>query len=71
VYRGFTTGPPARPSPHTCAPAPAQSVRGHPEWKDKAATPALQEYCGGAIGLGEPRDRLEDDGNLVPARYRR
>ncbi|MGZ3102196.1 ABC transporter substrate-binding protein [Streptomyces sp. H72] len=52
-------------------PAPAQSVRGYPEWKDKVATPALQEYYSGAIGLDELRGRLEDDGNLVLARYQR
>jgi hypothetical protein len=52
-------------------PAPAQSVRGYPEWKDKVATPAFQEYYSGAIGLGELRKRLEGDGNLVLARYQR
>ncbi|MFI7011146.1 ABC transporter substrate-binding protein [Streptomyces sp. NPDC050145] len=52
-------------------PAPAQSVRGYPEWKDKVATPALQEYYSGAIGLGELRRRLVEDGNLVLARYQR
>ncbi|MBD0424793.1 sugar ABC transporter substrate-binding protein [Streptomyces sp. TRM S81-3] len=52
-------------------PAPAQSVRGYPEWKDKVATPALQEYYSGAIGLDELRTRLEEDGNLVLARYQR
>ncbi|MFG3198705.1 ABC transporter substrate-binding protein [Streptomyces sp. NPDC048208] len=52
-------------------PAPAQSVRGYPEWKDKIATPAYQEYYSGAIGLGELRRRLEKDGNLVLARYQR
>ncbi|GGZ26754.1 ABC transporter substrate-binding protein [Streptomyces poonensis] len=52
-------------------PAPAQSVRGYPEWKDKVATPALQEYYSGAIGLGELRERLVEDGNLVLARYQR
>ncbi|WP_394429293.1 ABC transporter substrate-binding protein [Streptomyces sp. SGAir0957] len=51
--------------------APAQSVRGYPEWKDKVATPALQEYYSGAIGLGELRRRLVKDGNLVLARYQR
>lgn len=51
--------------------APAQSVRGYPEWKDKVATPAFQEYYSGAIGLGELRERLEEDGNLVLARYQR
>ncbi|MDG9717826.1 ABC transporter substrate-binding protein [Streptomyces sp. DH24] len=53
------------------SPAPAQSVRGYPEWKDKVATPALQEYYSGAIGLGALRERLEKDGNLVLARYQR
>ncbi|MER8029617.1 extracellular solute-binding protein [Streptomyces bauhiniae] len=52
-------------------PAPAQSVRGYPEWKDKIATPAFQEYYSGAIGLDELRERLEKDGNLVLARYQR
>ncbi|MDT0573170.1 sugar ABC transporter substrate-binding protein [Streptomyces sp. DSM 3412] len=52
-------------------PAPAQSVRGYPEWKDKVATPAYQEYYSGAIDLDELRERLEDDGNLVLARYQR
>ncbi|MET9254971.1 sugar ABC transporter substrate-binding protein [Streptomyces sp. NPDC003717] len=52
-------------------PAPAQSVRGYPEWKDKVATPALQEYYSGAIGLSELTRRLERDGNLVLARYQR
>ncbi|MEW1778512.1 sugar ABC transporter substrate-binding protein [Streptomyces sp. NPDC086777] len=53
------------------SPAPAQTVRGYPEWKDKVATPALQEYYSGAIGLGELGRRLEKDGNLVLARYQR
>ncbi|MDI3390098.1 extracellular solute-binding protein [Streptomyces sp. B-S-A8] len=51
--------------------APAQSVRGYPEWKDKVATPALQEYYSGAIDMGELRRRLVEDGNLVLARYQR
>ncbi|MFF1451365.1 ABC transporter substrate-binding protein [Streptomyces sp. NPDC058274] len=51
--------------------APAQSVRGYAEWKDKVATPAFQEYYSGAIGLDELRHRLEKDGNLVLARYQR
>ncbi|MFF8695583.1 ABC transporter substrate-binding protein [Streptomyces sp. NPDC015144] len=52
-------------------PAPAQSVRGYPEWKDKVATPALQEYYSGAIGPDELTRRLVDDGNRVLARYQR
>ncbi|MFD0024052.1 ABC transporter substrate-binding protein [Streptomyces sp. NPDC058382] len=51
--------------------APAQSVRGYPEWKDKVATPAFQEYYSGAIGVAELRKRLVDDGNRVLARYQR
>ncbi|MFD5625098.1 ABC transporter substrate-binding protein [Streptomyces sp. NPDC127072] len=51
--------------------APAQSVRGYPEWKDKVATPAFQEYYSGAIGIEELRKRLVEDGNLVLARYQR
>lgn len=52
-------------------PAPAQSVRGYPEWKDKVATPAYQEYYSGAIDEAELRERLVKDGNLVLARYQR
>ncbi|WP_433545146.1 ABC transporter substrate-binding protein [Streptomyces sp. CA-294286] len=52
-------------------PAPAQAVRGYPEWKDKVATPAYQEYYSGAIDEEELRQRLERDGNLVLARYQR
>ncbi|MFJ6694764.1 ABC transporter substrate-binding protein [Streptomyces sp. NPDC091272] len=51
--------------------APAQEVRGYPEWKDKVATPAYQEYYSGAIDARELRQRLEKDGNLVLARYQR
>ncbi|MCB5906641.1 ABC transporter substrate-binding protein [Streptomyces pinistramenti] len=52
-------------------PAPAQSVRGYPEWKDKLATPGLQEYFSGGIDEKTLRGRLVDDGNLVLARYQR
>ncbi|MET9726049.1 ABC transporter substrate-binding protein [Streptomyces zaomyceticus] len=52
-------------------PAPAQSVRGYPEWKDKVATPAFQEYYSGAIDAAELRRRLVEDGNRVLARYQR
>lgn len=53
------------------SPAPAQSVRGYPEWKDKVATPAFQEYYSGAIDTAELRARLVGDGNRVLARYQR
>ncbi|MHC5907155.1 ABC transporter substrate-binding protein [Streptomyces sp. S6] len=65
---GWATG--TALAPHL-VPAPAQSVRGYPEWKDKVATPALQEYYSGAIGLDGLRRRFEKDGNLVLARYQR
>ncbi|MEU0843566.1 extracellular solute-binding protein [Streptomyces sp. NPDC005962] len=52
-------------------PAPALSVRGYPEWKDKVATPAFQEYYSGAIGMDGLRERLIEDGGLVLARYQR
>ncbi|MFH8882768.1 ABC transporter substrate-binding protein [Streptomyces californicus] len=52
-------------------PAPAQSVRGYPEWKDKVATPAYQEFYSGAIDADELRERLVEDGNRVLARYQR
>ncbi|MFD7427866.1 ABC transporter substrate-binding protein [Streptomyces sp. NPDC059818] len=51
--------------------APAQSVRGYPEWKDKVATPAFQEYYSGAIDAAELRKRLVENGNRVLARYQR
>ncbi|GAA2814945.1 ABC transporter substrate-binding protein [Streptomyces showdoensis] len=53
------------------SPAPAPPVRGYPEWKDKVATPAFQEYYSGAIDTAELRRRLVDDGNRVLARYQR
>ncbi|MFD6418698.1 ABC transporter substrate-binding protein [Streptomyces sp. NPDC060194] len=65
---GWATG--AALAEHLVA-APATSVRGYPEWKDKVATPALQEYYSGAIDGDELRRRLEEDGNLVLARYQR
>ncbi|MDN3292471.1 extracellular solute-binding protein [Streptomyces ficellus] len=52
-------------------PAPAQWVRGYPEWKDKVATPAFQEFYSGAIDARELEKRLVDDGNPVLARYQR
>lgn len=51
--------------------SPVLGVRGYPEWKDKVATPALQEYYGGGIGLEVLRRRLVRDGNRVLARYQR
>ncbi|MER6913265.1 extracellular solute-binding protein [Streptomyces sp. NPDC000594] len=51
--------------------APAPSVRGYPEWKDKVATPSYQEFYSGAIDREELERRLVKDGNLVLARYQR
>ncbi|MFI6343938.1 ABC transporter substrate-binding protein [Streptomyces sp. NPDC050560] len=50
--------------------SPALGVRGYAEWSDKIATPALQQYYSGAIGLGSLRDKLVRDGNRVLDRYR-
>ncbi|KPI07573.1 extracellular solute-binding protein family 1 [Actinobacteria bacterium OK074] len=52
-------------------PSPVIGVRGYPEWKDKAATPAYQEYYNGAFGLGGLRDRLVGDGDRILDRYQR
>ncbi|MEU6054318.1 extracellular solute-binding protein [Streptomyces xanthochromogenes] len=68
VEEGWATG--AALAPHLRS-APAQSVRGYPEWKDKVATPALQEYYSGAIDGAELKKRLVEDGNRVLARYQR
>ncbi|MFE7624201.1 ABC transporter substrate-binding protein [Streptomyces sp. NPDC057509] len=66
--RGWATGAALA---GTLRSAPAQSVRGYPEWKDKVATPALQEYYSGAIDAAELKKRLVTDGNRVLARYQR
>ncbi|MFD3696413.1 ABC transporter substrate-binding protein [Streptomyces sp. NPDC058646] len=65
---GWATGAALAPG---LRPAPAQAVRGYPEWKDKVATPALQEFYSGAIDLDELEKRLVRDGNRVLARYQR
>ncbi|SEG80351.1 carbohydrate ABC transporter substrate-binding protein, CUT1 family [Actinacidiphila yanglinensis] len=50
--------------------SPALGSRGYPEWSDKIATPALQQYYSGAIGLDSLRGKLVRDGNRVFERYR-
>ncbi|WP_435133340.1 ABC transporter substrate-binding protein [Actinacidiphila sp. bgisy144] len=50
--------------------SPALSMRGYPEWSDKIATPALQQYYNGAISLDTLRRKLVRDGNRVFERYR-
>ncbi|GAB2588474.1 sugar ABC transporter substrate-binding protein [Streptomyces capparidis] len=57
-------------APHL-RPAPALAVRGYPEWKDKIATPAFQEYYSGGTDLDGLRRALVRDGNRVLARYQR
>ncbi|RKN40136.1 ABC transporter substrate-binding protein [Streptomyces hoynatensis] len=52
-------------------PSPVLGVRGYPEWKDKVATPAFQEYYAGEFGVDELRDRLAGDGNRILDRYQR
>ncbi|KAB8161309.1 extracellular solute-binding protein [Streptomyces sp. 3MP-14] len=52
-------------------PSPVLGVRGYPEWKDKIATPALQEYYSGGIDLDTLRDKLTDDGQRILDRYQR
>jgi ABC-type glycerol-3-phosphate transport system substrate-binding protein len=52
-------------------PSPVLGVRGYPEWKDKIATPALQNYYSGADDLDDLREELADDGNRILDRYQR
>ncbi|RKN09298.1 ABC transporter substrate-binding protein [Streptomyces radicis] len=52
-------------------PSPVLGVRGYPEWKDKIATPAFQEYYNGAVDLEDLREELTDDGNRILDRYQR
>ncbi|GAA3713569.1 hypothetical protein [Streptomyces tremellae] len=51
-------------------PSPVLAIRGCPEWKDKIATPAFQQYYRGATGLGELHEQLVGDGNRIFDRYR-
>ncbi|WP_405674748.1 sugar ABC transporter substrate-binding protein [Streptomyces sp. NBC_01511] len=51
--------------------SPVLGVRGYPEWKDKIATPAYQEYYNGAFGVAELRKRLAEDGTHILDRYQR
>ncbi|NED81737.1 sugar ABC transporter substrate-binding protein, partial [Streptomyces sp. SID11233] len=64
---GWRTG--ARSATHL-VPSPALGARGYPEWMDKVATPALQQYYNGAITLDTLRTKLTRDGNRVFDRYR-
>lgn len=44
----------------TLTQAPFQSVEKYPQWKDQIATPALQQYFGNQISLGDLRMKLTD-----------
>jgi len=44
---------------------PAQAFNGYPEWRDKIATPAFQEYYSGKITLDQLSTKLVRDGNDV------
>ncbi len=46
---------------------PAQSFSGYPEWENKIATPAFQQYYSGKITLAQLGDKLVKDGNSVLA----
>ncbi|NUS15306.1 MAG: extracellular solute-binding protein [Streptomyces sp.] len=64
---GWSTGMAA--AAHLVA-SPALGRRGYPEWSDKVATPALQQFYSGAVGLDGLRRKLVRDGNRVFDRYR-
>jgi ABC-type glycerol-3-phosphate transport system substrate-binding protein len=49
---------------------PAQAFNGYPEWKDKVATPAFQQYYSGKITLGQLSGKLVKDGDNVLAQNR-
>ncbi|MCA1223420.1 ABC transporter substrate-binding protein [Streptomyces sp. 8L] len=50
--------------------SPVLGMRGYPEWKDKIATPALQQYYSGGTDLEGLRKQLVRDGNRIFDRYR-
>ncbi|MBF8194039.1 sugar ABC transporter substrate-binding protein [Nonomuraea sp. K274] len=51
--------------------APFLKVNGFDEWKNKVATPALQEYFANKITIDEVANRLVQEGNEVLERYQR
>ncbi|WP_327292682.1 ABC transporter substrate-binding protein [Streptomyces sp. NBC_01198] len=64
---GWSTG--MSVSAHLVA-SPALGRRGYPEWSEKLATPALQQFYSGAIDLDSLRKKLVRDGNRIFDRYR-
>ncbi|TMR08577.1 sugar ABC transporter substrate-binding protein [Nonomuraea turkmeniaca] len=51
--------------------APFLKVNGFDEWKNKVATPVLQEFYANKITIDEVAKRLVDEGNKVLERYQR
>ncbi|MGP3964903.1 ABC transporter substrate-binding protein [Nonomuraea sp. 3N208] len=51
--------------------APFLKVNGFDEWKNKVATPVLQEFYANKITIDEAAKRLVDEGNKVLERYQR
>lgn len=49
---------------------PWQGVLGFAEWKDRVATPVLQELFANQISIEQAAKRLEDEGNRILSRYR-
>jgi ABC-type glycerol-3-phosphate transport system substrate-binding protein len=49
---------------------PAQAFNGYPEWLNKIATPAFQQYYSGKITLGQLGQKLVKDGDNVLAQNR-
>ena len=48
---------------------PWQDVPGFAEWKDRVATPVLQELFANQITIEEAARRLEEEGNRILQRY--
>lgn len=48
---------------------PWQGVLGFAEWKDRVATPVLQELFANQISIEEAAQRLEEEGNRILRRY--
>ena len=49
---------------------PWHGVPGFPEWKDRVATPVMQELFANQITIEEAAQRKESEGNRILQRYR-
>jgi ABC-type glycerol-3-phosphate transport system substrate-binding protein len=49
---------------------PWHGVPGFPEWKDRVATPVMQELFANQITIEEAAQRMESEGNRILQRYR-